>query len=201
MAEIVVGIGLGQVPRPRRGRGRPCAACMHRRVGELDQALAAAVPLRRLAARFGGVSAAGLCRHRRLHMGADRAADGLDIDRGGARWWWRPFLGVLCSTGSVTVAARVAGVSRTIAYRDRDRFDRFALGWEDALAQWHDHLEAILWRRAIGEEVTTTSVKNEFDRDGRLVATVRTTVTRTVRSDKALMALAERHCPEFRASA
>ncbi len=44
-----------------------CSVCSHPRVGEIDQALAGGVPLRKLAARY-GLSSSPLHRHRHRHL-------------------------------------------------------------------------------------------------------------------------------------
>jgi hypothetical protein len=133
-----------------------------------------------------------------VSVAEESACDAVNEDE---KWWWRPFLHALAATGNVSAAAKVAGVSRTIAYRDRRGVDSFALEWEDALEEFHDHLQAILWQRAMGQTASTTTVRERLNRKGEIVRTYRTTVTKTVSSDKALTTLLEWYCPEFRATA
>lgn len=61
----------------------------------------------------------------------------------------RSFLRTLRQTGTVTVAAEKAGVSRSQAYQLRKKDKAFAQDWDDALQAALDELEAELRRRAM----------------------------------------------------
>ena len=63
---------------------------------------------------------------------------------------WRPtFLSVFRQTGIVLLACRAAGISRTQAYRERQRNARFAADWADAETDATETLEAEARRRAL----------------------------------------------------
>lgn len=85
--------------------------------------------------------------------------------------------------GNVSEAARVAGVSRTIAYRDRASDEVFAKAWDEAVAETKhvacESLQRVVFNWAtIGVPVTETREKT--DADGKVIE--KTTVTRTERS-------------------
>ena len=63
--------------------------------------------------------------------------------------WHRPFLAALAETGNVTRSAEIAGVERTICYRDRREREEFAEAWADAIEQATDTLEEEARRRAL----------------------------------------------------
>ncbi len=63
---------------------------------------------------------------------------------------WRPsFLATFGSTGIVRVACHAAGISRTQAYRERQRNPRFATAWDQAQEDAIEILEAEARRRAM----------------------------------------------------
>ncbi len=64
--------------------------------------------------------------------------------------WWRPFLTALSATGNVSAACRAVGVGRRLVYKHRERFPRFASRWDDAVDEAIDHMEAEVFRRAVG---------------------------------------------------
>jgi hypothetical protein len=64
------------------------------------------------------------------------------------RRWQARFLGALRDTGTVRYACQAAGVGRSTVYRERQRNERFALEWNDALEDGIDELEAEARRRA-----------------------------------------------------
>jgi len=59
-----------------------CTTCQHKDLDQIDQALLANEPLRRIAARF-GLSPSGLWRHKRNHLGQTTEQDDLSgrVDR------------------------------------------------------------------------------------------------------------------------
>jgi len=59
------------------------------------------------------------------------------------------FLTALAETGIVSVAAKIAGTSRTRVYELRNRDEAFTAAWEDAEERAADALEADAWRRAV----------------------------------------------------
>jgi hypothetical protein len=59
------------------------------------------------------------------------------------------FLGTFGSTGIVRVACHAAGISRTQAYRERQRNPRFAQAWDQAEEDSTEALEAEARRRAM----------------------------------------------------
>ena len=69
------------------------------------------------------------------------------------------FLTALAETGIVSVAAKIAGTSRTRVYELRNRDEAFAAAWEDAEERAADALEAEAFRRAVvGVPVPLVSV-------------------------------------------
>lgn len=63
---------------------------------------------------------------------------------------WRPtFLGTFAGTGIVLVACHAAGISRTQAYRERQRNSSFAQAWDRADEDATEALEAEARRRAM----------------------------------------------------
>jgi hypothetical protein len=62
---------------------------------------------------------------------------------------WRPrFLEVLAGTGNVRLACHACGIDRCTAYRHREKSKQFAAGWEEAMENAIDLLEAAAWKRA-----------------------------------------------------
>jgi hypothetical protein len=59
------------------------------------------------------------------------------------------FLTHLAETGIVTIAAGIAGTSRTRVYELRKKDEEFAAAWEDAEERAADALEAEAFRRAV----------------------------------------------------
>lgn len=68
--------------------------------------------------------------------------------KGFPRAWQAKFLGSLAESGNVSAAARVAGVSRELAYQVRKESPDFAQAWQDALETALDSLEQVAWDRA-----------------------------------------------------
>jgi hypothetical protein len=63
---------------------------------------------------------------------------------------WRPtFLATFASTGIVRLACHAAGISRTQAYRERQRNPHFAQAWDQAEEDATEALEAEVRRRAL----------------------------------------------------
>ncbi len=91
----------------------------------------------------------------------------------------RQFIATLANTGSVTEAARAAGIAVRSAYRLRHHPQgaAFARAWEAALMTAASRLTAVAFDRAI------TGAPRRLWRDGELVATT------TVPSDRMLMFL------------
>lgn len=62
---------------------------------------------------------------------------------------WRPaFLAALAQSGIVLAAANAAGIDRVTAYREREKNPPFAQGWDAAIDESADRLEAEARRRA-----------------------------------------------------
>ncbi|VAV91051.1 hypothetical protein MNBD_ALPHA01-102 [hydrothermal vent metagenome] len=64
------------------------------------------------------------------------------------------FLEVLQQTGNVTRATEKAGLDRSLVYRRRNLNPRFREKWQNAMEQALDYLEAYLWDKAMGKEMT-----------------------------------------------
>jgi hypothetical protein len=62
--------------------------------------------------------------------------------------WKRAFLETLRNCGIVRVACQQAGIARRVAYRAKERDQKFAAEWADALDEACDLLEAIAQQRA-----------------------------------------------------
>jgi hypothetical protein len=107
--------------------------------------------------------------------------------------WRVVFVEALRRSGSVTAACRVAGVSRTLAYREREGSRAFAFAWEYALEEAKDRVVACLWELGM---VGVPRVKRRVRRtaDG-LVASVTTTQS-SRRSERALIELLRVLAPE-----
>jgi len=89
----------------------------------------------------------------------------------------------------------VAGISPQWANHERRKHEHFAVLWHDATLQAADLLRQVARKVSVeGEEVTT--VREEFDGAGRLVARVVT--TKTVRDNALLARLLTAYCSEFR---
>jgi hypothetical protein len=65
------------------------------------------------------------------------------------RPWHAAFLTALESSGNVTISARLAGVSRTAAYKARRGEPEFTAAWDVAMEIATDALEAEARRRAL----------------------------------------------------
>ena len=63
-------------------------------------------------------------------------------------------LEVLQQTGNVTRATEKAGLDRSLVYRRRNLNPRFREKWQNAMEQALDYLEAYLWDKAMGKEMT-----------------------------------------------
>lgn len=62
---------------------------------------------------------------------------------------WKPdFLEALRDTANVSRSAKVAGVARSMAYRERKASEWFAKAWDDAIEEGVDYLEEEARRRA-----------------------------------------------------
>ncbi len=66
------------------------------------------------------------------------------------------FLEVLQQTGNVTKATAKAGLDRSLVYRRRNLNPQFREKWHNAMGQALDYLEAYLWDKAMGKEMTET---------------------------------------------
>ncbi len=64
------------------------------------------------------------------------------------------FLEILQQTGNVTRATEKAGLDRSLVYRRRNLNPRFREKWQNAMEQALDYLEAYLWDKAMGKEIT-----------------------------------------------
>ncbi|VAV96016.1 hypothetical protein MNBD_ALPHA02-1339 [hydrothermal vent metagenome] len=64
------------------------------------------------------------------------------------------FLEVLEQTGNVTRATASAGLARSLVYRRRNMRPDFREKWQNAMEQALDYLEAYLWDKAMGKDVT-----------------------------------------------
>ncbi|NOZ66877.1 MAG: hypothetical protein GXP00_10345 [Alphaproteobacteria bacterium] len=64
------------------------------------------------------------------------------------------FLEVLEQTGNVTRATAKAGLARSLVYRRRNMRPDFREKWQNAMEQALDYLEAYLWDKAMGKDVT-----------------------------------------------
>ncbi|MBL4801729.1 MAG: hypothetical protein JKY45_07520 [Emcibacter sp.] len=73
------------------------------------------------------------------------------------------FLEVLQQTGNVTKATVQAGLDRSLVYRRRNMQPEFREKWQNAMGQALDYLEAYLWDKAMGKEVS------DVDQGGRVV--------------------------------
>jgi hypothetical protein len=86
--------------------------------------------------------------------------------------WRAVFVEALRRSGSVAAACRVAGVSRTLVYRERRQSASFATSWRYAEEEAEDRLRGLLWlwgvrgiprvkgtltRRADGSQVEVTT--------------------------------------------
>jgi hypothetical protein len=91
--------------------------------------------------------------------------------------WRGVFVEALRRSGSVAAACRVAGVSRTLVYRERRQSASFATSWYLAEEEAEDRLRALLWRwgvtgirrvkrtvtrRADGSEVEVTTEWTDY---------------------------------------
>jgi hypothetical protein len=66
------------------------------------------------------------------------------------------FLEVLEQTGNVTRATAKAGLARSLVYRRRNMRPDFREKWQNAMGQALDYLEAYLWDKAMGKDMTDT---------------------------------------------
>ena len=82
------------------------------------------------------------------------------------------FLEALAETGVVSLAAAIAGTSRTRVYELRKKNAAFAKRWEDAEERAADALEAEAWRRAVAgvPEPLVSAGKMVRDDDGQPLA-------------------------------
>ncbi|MEZ5710798.1 MAG: hypothetical protein R3E02_15575 [Blastomonas sp.] len=92
----------------------------------------------------------------------------------------RRFLEALSETGNVRLSARRAGFSHSAAYREKRVNRDFARAWEAALIIARDHVEQLLYDRAID------GVKEDIVYHGEVTA------TRTRHDPRLLLALLER---------
>ena len=98
--------------------------------------------------------------------------------------WVPEFIKTLETVGNVKLACFKAGISRTTAYRTRDRYSSFADQWEEALLDAADILEGEARRRAVD------GVEKPVYYKGKLIDTVREY------SDGLLTLLLKAHKPE-----
>ncbi|MFC4292591.1 hypothetical protein ACFOWX_09225 [Sphingorhabdus arenilitoris] len=73
----------------------------------------------------------------------------------------RLFLAVLGQSGCIRDAARVAGISKSAAYRAKERFPLFSDAWDKAMAGAQRGLQAIAWQRAVEGKETVIIRKGE----------------------------------------
>ncbi len=101
------------------------------------------------------------------------------------------FLEALAETGIVSVAAKIAGITRARAYQVRNRDPDFASAWDAAEEEAADRLEAEAWRRAVDgtAEPLVSAGKVVRDDDGAPLAIRRY-------SDHLLLALLKARRPE-----
>lgn len=83
-----------------------------------------------------------------------------------ARRWKKDFLAALRNTANVKLSCTAVGIERSTAYRARDKDPSFAAGWEEALSEAADALEAEARRRALA------GVEQPVFYKGRRVGTV-----------------------------
>lgn len=69
------------------------------------------------------------------------------------RDWHATFLGALEGKGTVSAACKVAGISRSTAYRERQRDEDFAVAWADVESKVTDLLEHKALEVALGGDV------------------------------------------------
>lgn len=137
----------------------------------------------RSAAATAGTSVAGLVR--RLVRGELRNPRQRELR---SRSWRPLFVAGLRQTGRVAAACRVAGISRTLAYRSRAQSQAFALAWEAAQPVAEERLMLALWQAGV-EGIPVKRTRTTTQRDGSVV-----TVTTEYRkpSDRAAMKLLRR---------
>jgi hypothetical protein len=86
---------------------------------------------------------------------------------------WRPlFVEALRRSGSVAAACRASGVSRTLAYSERDLSPEFASSWEAAAGEAEDRLIALLYRWGV-TGIPVVSRKVTTKANGEVVTVVR----------------------------
>jgi hypothetical protein len=68
--------------------------------------------------------------------------------------WQAAFIDALARCPSVTAACRVAGISRVQAYAHKERDEKFAAAWDDAIEQSIEGLEAHAFAKAIRGDAT-----------------------------------------------
>jgi hypothetical protein len=118
------------------------------------------------------------------------------------------FLETLRSTCNVSEAARSAGVGRRTVYDWRSADPEFAAAWDDAEAEAIDHLEGVVYRRAMaGHSDRLAEILLKGHRPERYVDRVRSEITgrdggpveyRNLSEEEInarLAALAEKHGP------
>lgn len=70
--------------------------------------------------------------------------------KGKPRRDWKPaFLAALASDGSVKTASLAAGIDRQTAYNHRQKDEQFAAGWDSAVEEAVEAMEAEAFRRAV----------------------------------------------------
>jgi hypothetical protein len=82
------------------------------------------------------------------------------------------FLRALADSGIVTIAAKIAGITRARVYQVRKEDPDFAAAWDEAEEQAADALEAEAWRRAVDgvPEPLVSAGKIVRDDDGQPIA-------------------------------
>lgn len=98
--------------------------------------------------------------------------------------WVDKFITTLGQVGNVSLACHAVGISRTTAYKARNRYSSFADQWNEAIAEAADILEGEARRRAVD------GVEKPIYYKGVLVDTVREY------SDGLLTLLLKAHKPE-----
>lgn len=87
------------------------------------------------------------------------------------------FIDALAMTGTVSVAAKRAGVHRTTPYEWRDADEAFRAAWDDALIAWVDSLETEAYDRAMSGSDTLLIFLLKGNRGEKYAERVRSEIT------------------------
>jgi len=74
--------------------------------------------------------------------------------------WKSRFLETLCETANVRASCEKAGISRKGAYKAREKNEKFANDWDDAIEDAVDKLELAAVARAVNGSVRRRSYAN-----------------------------------------